>query len=356
MIKEALIKALPKSILHDAKFYVSEFQYYYSSLQNRKWISDALHIAKRKPLKLGIETSNICNANCTFCAYQYQIRKKSIMSNEVFQKIIDDYCNMGGGVIELTPVVGEILVDKNIYDKIAYAHSKEKITDIIFYTNGIALSPEVTDRLLTSGIKKISISTSGFSKEMYQRVYRSNKYEQVFENILYLLKTNEEQGKPIDIELYIRGDKAHSEIRESVDYKQIAQYTCNIVFTHYYDDWGGVIRQNDLSGNMILSSPMKKKGTCYLLTYYPKVLVNGDVSACGCRDYNGSKELYLGNIQKNSLSEIWNNGLLDQLFKRFENEDYPETCKNCNQYRSFRHFATTSWGKRVLRESQELCR
>src|SRR5438876_4286908 len=38
---------------------------------------------------VSIETTNICNANCIFCAFQYQKRPTGVMSIELFRKIID---------------------------------------------------------------------------------------------------------------------------------------------------------------------------------------------------------------------------------------------------------------------------
>ena len=39
---------------------------------------------------LSIETTNICNANCSFCAYQYQQRGTGTMSEKLFTKIINE--------------------------------------------------------------------------------------------------------------------------------------------------------------------------------------------------------------------------------------------------------------------------
>src|ERR1700704_696229 len=63
---------------------------------------------------VSIETTNICNANCVFCAYQYQTRPTGIMSVELFRKIIDEYSELGGGELGLTPTVGDPLIDKHL--------------------------------------------------------------------------------------------------------------------------------------------------------------------------------------------------------------------------------------------------
>src|SRR3954451_15826869 len=78
-------------------------------------------LANEVPATLFIETTNICNANCVFCAYQYQagFRKgKGVMSDELFHKSLEDYRAMGGETsrkrINFPPLVGEPLVDPKI--------------------------------------------------------------------------------------------------------------------------------------------------------------------------------------------------------------------------------------------------
>ena len=53
---------------------------------------------------VNIETTNVCNANCTFCAYQYQTRDMGIMSEQLFKKIVEEYSALGGGSLGLTPL------------------------------------------------------------------------------------------------------------------------------------------------------------------------------------------------------------------------------------------------------------
>ena len=68
---------------------------------------------------LGIEPTNICNANCTFCGYRFLKKSKSTMSLDLFKKTVDDYASQGGGVLSLTPTVGDPLVDGKILEKIS---------------------------------------------------------------------------------------------------------------------------------------------------------------------------------------------------------------------------------------------
>ena len=67
---------------------------------------------------LYIEVSNICNLRCKFCAYSKALNKKLIMSNEKFFKIINDATEFGYDTFGLTPITGEVFVDKKFIEKL----------------------------------------------------------------------------------------------------------------------------------------------------------------------------------------------------------------------------------------------
>ena len=39
-----------------------------------------------RPFELHLELTNLCNANCIFCPYQFQERPTGFMSDEVFER------------------------------------------------------------------------------------------------------------------------------------------------------------------------------------------------------------------------------------------------------------------------------
>ena len=75
-----------------------------------------LSILERNFTDFGLELTNACNANCSFCAYRFMQRGVKITSFEDFKKIVNNYNIIGGGDLNFTPVVGDPLVDKNIID------------------------------------------------------------------------------------------------------------------------------------------------------------------------------------------------------------------------------------------------
>lgn len=351
-----LSKYLPSDSIYYAREKLRTCHYLLDYALHKKFHTDALKTVMQRPVRLGIETTNICNANCIFCAYRYQTRKKEIMDIDVYKKTIRDYVAIGGGPIELTPIVGDPLIDSSLIERLHFTSRFTEINEILFYSNAILFDNFDMNTILKSGITEICISTTGFDEAMFTRVYRSKLYSRTFNNILNLLKLNEKLNYPVKVKIYIRGDLSQDALMKFPDFKQIESYRCEIIFTYFYDDWGGIIKQTDLSNEMKIIPHIDKSGPCKLLAFYPKVLVDGTVTACGCRDYNGDSELVLGNIKENSLFEIWTNGKVDQIYNRFYTKNYPQICRNCNQYRSINHFLASKSGKKIIIDTQKRIR
>ena len=124
-------------------------------------------------MSFSIELVNTCNADCTFCAYRYQKRPKGIISDEIFKRAVDQYCLIGGGKLELTPTVGEPLIDPHLLQRLRYAGSKNEIREIGFFSNLLLLHRFNIKEFLTSGITNIRISACIKDEE----TYRNLRYE-----------------------------------------------------------------------------------------------------------------------------------------------------------------------------------
>src|SRR2546426_9406548 len=80
-----------------------------------------------RPFELHLELTNLCNANCIFCPYQFQEREIQFMSDAVFEKAVGDYIAIGGGSVGLTPIVGDALIDPKFLARVKYVRSLRQI-------------------------------------------------------------------------------------------------------------------------------------------------------------------------------------------------------------------------------------
>jgi radical SAM protein with 4Fe4S-binding SPASM domain len=300
---------------------------------------DELCLNEIKKLRsLSIETTNICNANCVFCGYQYMQRKKEIMNDETFKKIISEFVETGGGNLNMTVIVGDPLIDPQFVERIRHARSFSSIKKISTITNGLNLHKVGIKNILLSGLDEILISMTGFDEAMFKRIYRSNtNFNQMKQNILELLRTNHELGKPVKISLSLRIDEPLNKVINYPGFKEIVALADSINSNYYYDSWGGRITPDNLPKNMKIRPTffnfLNKKNPCFMLYLGIGILVDGKATACPCRDLNGDSDLVIGNINKSSLYNIYNSEALEKLRNKWREGKYiPNICKDCNHY------------------------
>src|SRR5262249_20840950 len=92
-----------------------------------------------RPYELHLELTNLCNAKCIFCPYQFQKREHEFMSDGVFEKAVGDYIKGNGGPVMLTPIVGDPLIDPKFLERVRKLRQHAEIDRIEVTTNGILL-------------------------------------------------------------------------------------------------------------------------------------------------------------------------------------------------------------------------
>ncbi|MGZ8158687.1 MAG: radical SAM protein [Methylobacter sp.] len=300
---------------------------------DKKTFLENLRIFDVRPWNLHIELTNICNADCIFCAYQYQTRHEKIMADEVYLKALDDYCAMGGGDFMLTVSVGDPAVDPNFIRRIKEARLRSEIAGIETITNAVALKSQQIEELIHSGITRIQISTGPWDQSLYTKIYRNKSYKKVIKNVRQLLEKNVEAGCPVEIKIAFRSNLTMQETLSLPDYKEIAHLPHSIEFNADFDTWTGEIKEGDLLPGMYLR-PLSElePEPCYWLYDGPIVFVDGSVGLCGCRDYNADSELIVGNIMQRPLLEIWQSEKVKKLRERFRSGTFPSICRSCSTY------------------------
>ncbi|PIR87909.1 MAG: hypothetical protein COU10_02020 [Candidatus Harrisonbacteria bacterium CG10_big_fil_rev_8_21_14_0_10_45_28] len=290
-----------------------------------------------KPSYLDIEMTNVCNARCCFCPYKYMKRSKGMMSDEIFEKTVGDYVKIGGGRVELTPVPGEIFLDKKAIERIKFLRSFEEIKEISFYTNGIFLNNFDVEELLTSGVNNITVTFGGTDREEYREIFGVDMFERVSGNLIKLGEANRRLKNPVSIAISFRTSKKLSLFTKTDLFKALSK-NFRIDYQYNYHSWGGLIGQNDLKGEMRMSplSANKIKEPCGLSYSGVRVAWNGDVTPCWCGDIE--VDLKIGNIMKNALIDIWRGEKMKNFRKSFFDRKPPLICRKCEHYSGLDHF------------------
>jgi MoaA/NifB/PqqE/SkfB family radical SAM enzyme len=295
---------------------------------------------EENPGTLSIELTNVCNANCIFCGYQYQRRPRQIMADSIFEKAIHSYVEVGGGDLYLDTLVGDPLLDPDVISRVRYARSFSEIRRIETITNGVNLHNIGARNLLTSGLNKISVSTAGFDPMMYKRIFRNAHFEQMKANLLELLRVNCDLGNPVKITVGLRVDRPMAEVIDAPDFREVVDRADEVDANDYFDSWSGRIKPEDLPGQMKLRPNvllfLKRRVPCLQLWLGIGVLVDGIITACSCRDLNADSDFVLGHISEKTLREAYQSGSLKKIREEwFEEGKTPGLCKDCGKYNPY---------------------
>lgn len=306
-------------------------------LQARGWpdaaLARTLDVFESRPWNLHIETTNACNADCVFCAYQHMNRRKQIMSMQVYEKALADYVAMGGGNLMLTVIVGDPLLDPDFIEKVRMARAEPSIRSIETITNGIALDRLGVRELVTSGIDKVLISTAGFDRDSYVELYRTKKYAKMRDNVLDLLRVNRELGSRVEVTIGFRTNRSLKQVLSDPDFQPVKEFAPKIEFTFAFGNWQGLIDVERLPQGFVAKEKPEQHEPCAWLYDGPIVYANGDVGMCGCSDIDATSELVVGSILEHPLIEIWRSERVRRMRADFVTRP-PAICSNCSVYRS----------------------
>ncbi len=323
-----------KYMLQTSKF-LWKFQRWYST--NVKFKIKGIFPLKKPVINnaITISPTNICNANCIFCLKRKLALKPKTMGMELYKKAIDQACGLGCKEMGVTTMIGDVLVDKDMPDKIRYA--KGKGLKILFFTNGILLAKNDNyKKIIDAGTDNITISVGDTDEKYDSKIYgiTQEASRMRWDGIFKLLHYAMDIHAKVKISISFRPIRPPYQITKTKTFKAIRLFSnVKINFMFCYDNWCGKITQDDLSGIMQLQRGFKKKGVCIGL-YNVSIMPDGKVRLCGCRMKDAEHDdLVIGDITVSDLKEIIENQKTKELRENFAKGVYPEVCKDCTFFR-----------------------
>jgi radical SAM protein with 4Fe4S-binding SPASM domain len=284
-----------------------------------------------RPLMVIVETINVCNSACVFCPYTIQTRPKGVMKQALFEQTVSQYIDIGGGILSLTPMVGDVLLDRKLRVRLEFLRSVEKYIEPSVTTNLFALrrwSDDVVVEMLRT-FKRMHVSCYGITHEECCEITKTDFFEEFCSQMRRLLGIAEEIGLLERVALGFRVIYDYSaEQLADFQIREFGRILHMGAATPHYCNWGNTMR-GSLPGHARYVQDRENTTTCALLAIGLMVFWDGRVSACICCDYNGSHELSLGNVVADHLQDLYNNTLSQQLWLKHQHGRLPAICKNC---------------------------
>ena len=299
-----------------------------------------------KPYVLVVDPTNVCNLRCPLCptGLHTRGRKGMMMPWETFTGIID----------ELAPTAfkvnlfnwGESLLNKHIFEMIAYANRKGLGTTMS--TNlSVDLSDEQIDGLLNSGLEFLFFSVDGTTQEVYGHYRRMGKLDLVLNNMRRLVKRRAELGRNLPVLEWQFIPMKHNEhqvddarrLSEEIGCDRFRCIPVGVPFDsanprELKKEWFPVT----VSGGMVgdgenISSNEQAKSACYFLYRY--LIVNPDSRTSPCCVVYGERSDFGDLSSVKNFAGLWNNEKYRSgraQYTRGGNVEVPTICDGCDLF------------------------
>lgn len=280
------------------------------------------------PQFISIETRMACNSRCTFCPHSLTDRneKNESIEEKIFQKVIKE-CSQYDDLKQLTlSFQNEPLLDRKIFEKIGYA---KRITNnkpkICIVTNAALLTKDRVEELIKNPPNILKISVYGITKEIYESGMLGLDFNRTIENIDYLVSKTKNIE---DFEIQI--NTLYTDEISRIGYENLKVYWQNKGLKLHLinvENRAGKLYENMKSFS---ENNWRIRNWCQRPMKQLSVLTTGEVVLC-CAIWN--KELIVGNVNENTLYEIWNSELMNYYRDNLKNGNIENLfpCNHCMQ-------------------------
>ncbi len=297
-------------------------------------------IMKKRPLDINVETINKCPLKCVFCCNRIYKRENTVMDNKLFEDIVRQYCEMGGGAIGLGSMQSDFFSDALLLDRIRILKkykNKYKNHLWVYTTTSLVSLKKYSDMELAFILRQfdcLQISVEGHDKESYQKMSGIDGFSVVCEQLKRVSKYIKDYSSSIRIDIYFRTYNRDNLLKSSI-YSELKRDFNIYNIRDTFFSWFGTIKQKDLPDGAKVVYKLNEglKVNCSNPSVSLSIMADGKVVGCGCIDWLG--KYVIGDCKRTALKEIWNSPKSIKFRKAFsmgKGKKLPSICRECALY------------------------
>jgi radical SAM protein with 4Fe4S-binding SPASM domain len=249
--------------------------------------------------------------------------KKTIMSFSTYKKTINDIKAYNRKIKALIFAGhGEPLLHKDICEMVYYAKKNDIAERVEITTNGSLLNKKMVDGLIDAGLDRIKISIQGTTAQKYRDVAGYDlDYVGFLSNLRYFHQNKKHT------EVYIKIIDLALDGQDDADrFRVMFQPVADEVNIEYAIPFVKELNTRDKEFERCKQGHRRSSDICAMPFYMQVVAPNGDVLPCCSTDI----PVVLGNIENESLKEIWNSKTqYDFLKTMLSHRSANPVCKIC---------------------------
>ena len=272
------------------------------------------------PRVIEIQFHNKCNSNCLICPYKDMKYSYEDMSDELFEKFLEEIDEKK--LERIIPYLNnEPFLSKSFLSRVKKIRDKYKNLEIEISSNVSVINEKNVREMAKLGITELRLSVFGYEKETYHKMMPGLNYEKTFQKLNMISNIMKGTNTIISIVMI-----DNNEIDEE-EFNNMHLLCDNLGFN--FERWGFLDRSSNVSYK---SNNVFNPRVCTCEQNRPlermHILSDGRVIFC-CQDW--SHTLVVGNINDNTIKEIWNSykykNARDSLYDC--DKESPEICKKC---------------------------
>lgn len=286
-----------------------------------------------------------CNARCVFCGGNYyNSTSGKVLSLEKF-RIIANNIHLEHFQQVVLAGAGDPLLSPDFLPIIEYLRSTYPSVGIVITTNGIGLSRQLSENLVSSGVSSINISLNAATRATYQRLMQVDAFDTIISQIRSFSELCWQRGKGPQLQFSIPIMRCNiDELPLLVTLAhQLGATSINVFYCRFYpreirnDKNGGYLPDDeslffhqDLSDRVVVEAkqlaerlgvrlihePLFREGPVTKCCHWPDgelmIGFDGEIFPCGGGELHFKKRLergeyYFGNALQQPIEEFWNN-------------------------------------------------
>ena len=273
------------------------------------------------PKIFAVELCADCNLNCSMCHHDQMARPKGNLPLALWTRCADQIAAEAPDTDVWFSFCGEPLLQPDRLLAMLHYGRQVGLSSLNLNTNGMLLTPEVSDRLLEAGLSMIVIGIDGYSKEAYERIRVLGDRDTVYRNVEYLLRARAERvnGPEVMVQ-FITMDENEGELE---------------TFKSHWIERGATVKyRNKLSWGGKFETPIEvareRRIPCPWAVTMMHVFWDGRVPRCP-GDTEGEEGV--GNAWDEPLSALWAKlGSYRELHLERRFDELPSRCHDCKDW------------------------
>jgi len=294
-------------------------------LRAERFLIDDIEKESRRThlLYLSLETCTVCNHRCPFCPVSIEPRDREVMSQELFERVVDQAVEAGGErIVVFLNNYNEPTFDPLFEDRVRYLFARKLAVSIL--TNASGFTPERCALFESLGrFRYIGVNLPTLRADRYEKLHGTRDLARVVANMdaMHAREISEETA------IVALGDEGEEHQRDVEELRA------------HFEPKGWIvkpfkIRSRPDSGTYVVEPPpIRKLRGCELIGSRPfehlHVTATGTAVLC-CQDYY--EKLSVGNVKTQTVAEILGGETMARLRRwTYGVEEAPDDflCRRC---------------------------